>query len=103
MIKFDISDLVDNIKKDLEITEKQLVDLQKKVTLDVEADLVLATPVDTGRARQGWEVTTPQKFGDDGVIENSVPYIEVLNNGHSKQSPAGFIETIVQKYNGSPS
>ena len=100
MMKFDFSDLADNIQKDLELTEQQVVDLAAKVTLDVETDLVLATPVDTGRARQGWEATTPTKVGDDGIVENNVPYIVNLNDGHSTQAPANFVEQVVQKHGG---
>jgi hypothetical protein len=29
-------------------------------------------------------------------LSNNVPYIMLLNNGHSKQAPAGFIQTSIQ-------
>lgn len=100
MIKFDASDLIANIETIINQIEQQVVDVASKVTLDATADLVMATPVDTGRARQGWQAETPSKIGDEGHIINDVPYIDVLNNGHSTQAPAGFIETVVEKYNG---
>lgn len=82
--------------------------------------IVSATPVDTGRARGNWipaigrEQTQPtddvdksgtgrlgqtqQLFGNyelaDGkiFITNNLPYIQRLNEGHSMQAPAGFVE-----------
>lgn len=45
-----------------------------------------ATPVDTGRARDGW------KLDKVGNIINDVEYIDDLNNGHSDQAPSHFIE-----------
>lgn len=33
--------------------------------------------------------------GEDVYISNNLPYIEALNNGHSKQAPVGFIETAI--------
>lgn len=100
MIRFDASDLIDNIEAIINQIEQQVVDVAAKVTLDATADLVAATPVDTGRARQGWQAETPTKLGDQGHIINDVLYIDRLNAGHSKQAPAGFIESVVQKYNG---
>ncbi len=44
-----------------------------------------ATPVDTGRAREGWKL-------QDNKIVNEVEYIAELNAGSSKQAPSHFIE-----------
>ena len=52
-MKMDFSDLTGNIGKDMELTEQEVVDLTAKITLDVHADVVLATPVDTNVARSG--------------------------------------------------
>jgi len=83
---------------------------------------VLATPVDTGRARANWIVsvgrpryqTTPdvdpsgaqaiaqgvravQSFkGGSIFITNSLPYIEFLEDGSSKQAPGGMTKFGVQ-------
>lgn len=97
-MKFDVSDITNNIAKDIEITEDMLTDYVGKIALEVHADCVLATPVDTGQARQGWEVTTPTTAYEDGIVENNVSYIGHLNDGHSNQAPAGFVDTIVQKH-----
>jgi len=74
MVKTRQSELIKDIKKNrLLIYVKQLKD---------------ATPVDTGNARDGWRV-------EDNEIVNSVEYIEFLNDGHSDQAPARFIESTL--------
>ena len=82
------------------------------------------TPRDTNRANNGWDLTAVSPGGADpgpskkrhtpkraqesrgevvraGVkdpiyITNNVPYIVALNNGHSQQSPTGFVEAAVE-------
>lgn len=108
----------------------------RKVALAVDQTVVMATPVDTGRARSNWVVslgsptereiepyqplpkgTDPSKFGESGnargaleqgkvviaarrpeqtiCITNNVEYIEKLNDGHSAQAPAMFVEQAI--------
>lgn len=98
-MKFDTSDIIRNLEKDIQLTEKQLLELTEKTTLDAQRDLMLATPVDEGTARRGWQATFPTKPYEAGVIENAVPYLSALNDGSSKQAPANFVEGIVQRYN----
>jgi len=60
-------------------------------------------PVDTGAAMASWGV--PGEAGiwdvkDDGfaITQGSkLPYIEALNEGHSQQAPAGFIDVEHEK------
>lgn len=96
--------------------------LVRKVVLAVDAAVVLATPVDTGRARSNWQVdldntpsgTLPEpaspaegparaleegrqkaaayKTGQTVHITNNLPYIGRLNEGWSAQAPSGFVE-----------
>ena len=67
------------------------------------ADVKLATPVDTGRARNSWS-NTPDFIGEDSnehdifEVTNSAPYIEYLNGGSSRQAPAMFIESSFLRY-----
>jgi len=85
--------------------------------------VVVATPVDTGRARGNWVVSVGQpvinainvtdKTGRGTIVRgkqvamarvsgqtiyicNNVPYIGRLNEGYSSQAPAGFVETQIQ-------
>lgn len=97
------------------------------VALEVHAELVESTPVDTGWARANWvpNVGAPgdsstagqgepggaQAAQQAGVarvatyrlsqgqvhVTNNVPYIEALNAGHSQQAPAGFVEAAVER------
>lgn len=96
--------------------------LTRKVALAVDAAVVIATPVDTGRARANWQVnlgqpvsgtreasdksgqaaiaegqaTIAQYKGDSSIhITNNLPYIGRLNDGWSAQAPAGFVEKAV--------
>lgn len=96
--------------------------LTRRAALAVDAAVVLATPVDTGRARANWQVelgapasgtVDPEdqsgqaaidkgkaqieqyKGGSSINITNNLPYIERLNDGWSAQAPAGFVEKAV--------
>ena len=41
-------------------------------------------------------VLSRNKTGQDVYITSNLPYIQRLNEGHSKQSPAGFVEAGIQ-------
>lgn len=97
--------------------------LVRRCALATDAAVVIATPVDTGRARSNWQVEIGQaasgqvaaldKSGQSAIqagksviqaykggssinLTNNLPYIERLNNGWSAQAPAGFVEKAVQ-------
>src|SRR3990172_4458861 len=89
------------------------------VALEIGKAVVQATPVDTGRARANWQpslnfpssspidafdpsgTSTPLKIAavakrmtvDNSFhLTNRVPYIGLLDRGHSSQAPPGFIK-----------
>lgn len=104
----------------------------RAVALAVDQTVVIATPVDTGRARSNWQVqvgaaptdvreayvpgvgaTTGGQNAQAAIeqgkmaisaaspglaihITNNLSYIGKLNEGHSAQAPAGFVEEAVQ-------
>ena len=89
----------------------------RRRALQLYGQLKLVTPVDTGRARNSWNISylrgqykdtesvtiplLPQTDGDKPVvifISNGVPYIDRLNNGSSKQARAGFIQQAARQY-----
>lgn len=100
--------------------EPAVDDVLRKVALAANQTLIMATPVDTGRARANWQVSinaevsseldstdaqgaiTRNKGVIDGyrggelIIQNNVSYIGALNNGSSAQAPAGFVEKAIQ-------
>lgn len=90
------------------------------LALQIDRELRLATPVDTGHARRNWvpSVGAPHsgevadirahedgvmavltyKLGDGALwVANGVPYIRALNYGHSQQAPAGFVEAAIDR------
>ena len=94
--------------------------IKRKATLAIDATLVLATPVDTGRARSNWQAnlggsasgeveatTAGQALNRNKSVvtgsmpqqaihlTNNLPYIGRLNEGYSAQAPAGFVEKAV--------
>ena len=104
-----------------------IADQVRALALEVHANLVEATPVDTGWARANWipvisddnnsvidaqgnigaasgqqaagvaEVLAYNLSQGKIFVSNHVPYIENLNMGHSQQAPAGFVEAAIDK------
>ena len=81
------------------VEKEQLKEMQKQLlakTFLMKADLKAQTPVDTGKARDGWTIIpTP---ANAVYVDNNVPYIEALNNGHSQQAPSHFVERTALRY-----
>lgn len=99
----------------------------RKLAIDIFTDLLRASPVDTGRFRANWvlSVGSPSRrilwaMSDVGqqmqtqinlavkraeqasgreviFITNNLPYATPLNEGWSKQAPAGFVQMAVLK------
>lgn len=105
-----------------DFTLRQVTQLAANIT----AGLIEDTPVDTGWARANWVVSlgVPQtsvvgsrdnvdqsaqqagistllsmtSLGQGPIyISNNVPYIQKLNDGHSGQAPAGFVQSRVDR------
>lgn len=90
----------------------------KKIAFDLHGDIVRRTPVRTGRARASWFVSAGQPSDDvlpegdygapsfpeglliDGresvYIINNLPYVSVLEAGHSSQAPHGFVALALE-------
>lgn len=102
--------------------EENIDALTRRVAVAVDQAVVVATPVDTGRARGNWQVgigapvtdeterldpagvetiatnndkIASRKLGQDIFISNNVPYIGRLNEGSSSQAPENFVEQAV--------
>jgi hypothetical protein len=71
-----------------EAVEPQLLAQAVKIVEELKE----ATPVDTGRARDSWELQPSLK------ITNSTDYIQFLNAGTSTQASPNFIESILLKF-----
>jgi len=90
-----------NFKKEMERVRQEVKNL---ANLEIEDKikhatntLRVVTPVDTGKARSGWDSNYTKGIDGfvDGKIFNNVEYIDVLNKGHSKQAPRYFIEQVL--------
>ena len=104
MPKFNIK--VQNLKSEFNKLENDLKTeaATKSDELMVKAlyDLKNATPKDSGFAADSWYFENEGKDLLTGYenysLVNSVPYIETLNNGSSRQAPKRFIEKTLFKY-----
>lgn len=101
--------------REAEKLRKALTQAPKALILEIDKELRKRTPVDTGNARANWvpSVGSPAPNGDRAAgsaavlayqleqgplfVSNGVPYIRQLNNGHSKQAPALFVEAAVDE------
>lgn len=106
------------------ITKSNVAQVMQIATVEFYRQVIISTPVDTGRARHGWNITVgaPSKtvppegkysmpnINEHGLettvsvtpdqviyITNRVPYIENLNKGSSRQAPARFVELAAER------
>ena len=117
-----------DMKKAAGIANIEVSKFVKKVSFDLFTKIVRKTPVDTGRARSGWNIavnaidtSVPPKSTDltkgeattaalsklSGAIiltpysivwiSNNLPYIEVLEEGSSKQAPQGMVAVSIEE------
>lgn len=98
MIIIDVSQ-INKMVIDDEVDE-MFADEVEEMATDIFVELTSpppgGTPVDTGAARQGWQLDMSDPMAPE--IYNTVPYINRLNDGSSTQSPAGFIEAAIDKH-----
>lgn len=108
-----------NVKRYIKINAARPQRVMRSFGIEFYRQVTIATPVDTGRARWGWncsvgspDLTIPaeNKYNLDAsratksftaqvvsnadriYISNAVPYIGKLNDGWSSQAPARFVE-----------
>lgn len=124
MIHHNLNILANNLINLPKIVEKNATDLVRKVAIGIMSSVTYSTPVDTGKARANWQVSLRNpifseleefdKSGRSAVskgravivtfnlrdksinITNSLPYINRLNHGWSKQASAGYIERSIE-------
>lgn len=70
--------------------EAEIAETRDRLAASLLGELRAATPVETGRARDGWHLT-------EAAIRNEVPYVGRLNAGSSRQAPAGFVEAAIDR------
>lgn len=106
-----------DIRRFTEKARKAHDKIARTATLELFSGVIRATPVDTGRARGGWQTgvgsapegdnerldksasqslaevdsNTPPGAGQVTFLANNVPYIMNLEEGTSKQAPEGMV------------
>lgn len=116
------SDQIDAFKRK---TEAKIETAIRKIAIDVFSEVILKSPVDSGRFRGNWLVSIGSipagtleledktgaatiskvqaeamglKAGQTIYLVNNLPYGPALEMGHSKQAPAGFVRLTVQRW-----
>lgn len=106
-------------------TQAKLETAFRKIALDVFSEVILMSPVDTGRFRGNWQVAIGNipagtleiddkagtvsigkvqaevlglEVGQTIYLINNLPYAQKLEFGHSKQAPSGMIRITVQRW-----
>ncbi len=114
-----------NVRKFVDKTKEKQGRAVRKIALDAFSEVILRTPVDTGRARGNWQAsigtipaTRLEQFDPGGAatiastqgvvagfepgavvyLANNLPYIERLENGYSKQAPEGMVRLTAQRF-----
>lgn len=113
-----IENFIKKAKKNPELVVRQ-------VTIKLYSQIILASPVDTGRFRMNWQATygspaTGIIIGDDPSgsraiaratnfvmnspewdefrFTNNLPYAERLEYGYSRQAPQGMVRVTVSRF-----
>jgi len=77
-------------------TKAVIKDGVQRESLLLFKELINATPVDTGEAKESWRYNAASY--DSAVISNSAEHIAHLNDGSSAQAPEYFIERTALRY-----
>jgi hypothetical protein len=96
--------------------------IARSAVMQLGAETVLGSPVDTGRFRGNWqfgttlpegevigpfspnvmpdfsEVESTLDLGDTAFLINNLPYARALEYGHSKQFPAGIVRLVAKRW-----
>ena len=109
-----------DITKFMENTHMKADQVARSAGMAMYQGVTSGTPVLTGRARANWHPAVNEidqtadentqldgmratvtfqgaKIGDTLTIANSLPYIEGLEHGNSKQAPNGMVEITIEE------
>lgn len=91
----DMSDMLAKRGALARLLDKVVLETTQKLTLDVGARLMIASPVDTGTFRAAWTIETPTRAYQAGTVTNNTVYGPALAKGHSAQADDGWIDNAV--------
>jgi hypothetical protein len=83
---------VRGLNETLVYTEEFAAGFQNLALKIIKENLQDRTPVRTGRARRGWTASESGPKYRGRYLENKIPYVIYLDEGHSRQQPKGFIK-----------
>ncbi len=120
-----MSAFIQAIRRFVTKTEGKIEDAARKIVIDAFSEVILRSPVDTGRFRGNWQVaigavpdgaldlTDPGgaatvstataaamglKAGDVIYLANNLPYAMRLEFGHSSQAPGGMVRLTATRF-----
>lgn len=76
---------------------KWVVDETNTMQGDLFKSIRDETPVDTGRARDGWRTDGVKRVGDTGYINNDVEYIGWLEFGSDTVAPTAMVRRNIKR------
>lgn len=110
-----LDELVEKAHKEFNVDKEAIL---RKLALDLYAEIIKRTPVDTGRARANWNLSvkapnyqTSQRTTIPSTVSitahdvkglpvvfiaNGLPYVRELEYGKSDQAPNGFIRLSLE-------
>ena len=112
----------DSLAKYCQAAGEQIDTVVRKTAFELQASMIEKSPVDTGRFKSNWQVgisainvNTNSSAGSDALgrvttalqgykpgntiwLTNSLPYAKRLENGWSKQAPAGIVRLTLQDF-----
>lgn len=91
----DVSDLIAKRRQLEQIVERAVLLTAQKLTLDVGARVIEASPVDSGLFRSSWSIEVPKKAYEAGTVQNNTVYGPALAKGHSPQADDGWLENCL--------
>jgi hypothetical protein len=78
--------------------EKKALVIFRAVGLNMFGRIVKRTPVDTGRLRNNWQMTSNVQLGQRLFITNNLPYAQRIEDGYSQQAPAGMVKVTINEF-----
>ena len=78
-------------------TKRDMVDVVNDSFVELGADIVSATPIDTGHAAGQWDYSI-DKSRLKWELSNNTEYILPLEYGHSAQAPHGMVRTNTPRW-----
>lgn len=120
-----MSAFIQAIRRFVTKTDGKVEDAARKIVIDAFTEVILRSPVDTGRFRGNWQVAigaVPDgaldladpggaatvsavtaaamglKAGDVIYLANNLPYAMRLEYGHSSQAPGGMVRLTAARF-----